>query len=338
MGLTAPTPSLSGWTPIRLGWHGRRPEVDWCLTEGVPFTEPFFTQTIETCLRHPARLLFRRRTGLDEVGAFVAEHPGLSPAGFLFHMSRCGSTLVAQMLAASSRHLVLSEPGPLDQVLRSGTVRPDVSDDERAAWLRWMVGALGQRRDGRQERLFVKLDAWSVLDLALVRRAFPDVPWLFLYRDPVEVLASHAAQLGAHLIPGVLPPERLGMTAADVASAPPVEYQARVLARICEAALGHADDPGGTLVEYGQLPGFVVTDLPVACSTPVDREEQDRMLHVATKHAKNPALAFSDDRDRKQAAASPALRAAAERWLAPLHERLQAARASQEERHAAVRR
>jgi hypothetical protein len=36
------------------------------------------------------------------------------PDGFVFHMSRCGSTLVAQMLAVVPDHVVVSEAEPLD--------------------------------------------------------------------------------------------------------------------------------------------------------------------------------------------------------------------------------
>jgi len=336
MALIPSLPSLSGWTPIRVGWDGPRPTLDWCLTRGIRFADPFFDQTIERCLRHPCRLLFQQRTAMEAAGRFVTDHPGLPLAGLIFHMSRCGSTLMAQMLAQASGNLVLSEAGPIDSVLRSrwDRVGPNPTDDERVTWLRWIVGALGQPRDADQQRVFVKFDAWSVIDLDIVRQAFPAVPWLFLYRDPIEVLMSHAGRRGAHTIPGILPPELLGMSPAEVASTPPVEYQARVLASICRAALERRDDPLGTFVEYGQLPGFVTSELPVICSMAWDPVDSDRMLQAATLDAKNPAIRFVDDRARKRSEASPAVREAAERWLTPLYHRLQDARdAGAQEQH-----
>ncbi|HUR23844.1 MAG TPA: hypothetical protein VMZ73_08235 [Acidimicrobiales bacterium] len=331
MDLTRTAGSYTGWTPIRFDWGGEKATVGWCLTEGISFTDPFFDQTVERCFRDPCRLLFQRESGIEEVGRFVAEHPGLAPAAFVFHMSRCGSTLIAQMLVQAAEHLVLSEPRPIDAVLRTSWARPGATDGDRCSWLRWIVSAMGQPRHARQQRLFVKFDAWSVIDLPIIRRAFPDVPWLFVYRDPLEVLVSQSRRLGAHVIPGVLPPSLLGMTAAEVRSCPPVEYQARVLARICEAALDHRDDPRATFVEYRQLPGFVVSDLPALCSVRFQDADAERMLDVARLDAKNPAVAFEGDGGRKQEMASPPLRAAAERWLAPVYEQLQQARA----RHAA---
>ena len=42
--------------------------------------------------------------------------PALDPK-FIFHLSRCGSTLCARMLGAADGVTVLSEPGPINDVL-----------------------------------------------------------------------------------------------------------------------------------------------------------------------------------------------------------------------------
>ena len=44
----------------------------------------------------------------------AAAEPGIDPTGFIFHLARCGSTLVSQMLAALPEHIVLSE-APADR-------------------------------------------------------------------------------------------------------------------------------------------------------------------------------------------------------------------------------
>lgn len=237
---------LSRWTPIRLTWLAGEPVVDWCHTEGIVFREPFFAETVDRCLRHPFRLLFQHRTDLETLCRAVDDQPGLPPAGFIFHMSRCGSTLLAQTLAAVPAHAVASEPGPLDAVLRAA------QDDRAVRWLRGMVGALGQARYEDQRRFFVKFDAWAVLDLDVLRRAFPGVPWIFLYRDPVEVLVSHARRPGAHVIPGLMKAERFGLDPRM----PRLEYAARALARICEAALARVDDPLATFVDWRGAAGL----------------------------------------------------------------------------------
>src|SRR5579885_3088625 len=92
---------FTGWTPIHITCRLEGAQVDWCHLGDVRFTEPFFEQTIAAALRHPARMLFRRQTPVAALEAFADEPAALPPRGFIFHLSRCGSTLAAQMLAAS---------------------------------------------------------------------------------------------------------------------------------------------------------------------------------------------------------------------------------------------
>src|SRR5947209_13142624 len=120
--------SLNGWIPIGLSGT----TVNWIYLGAFRLTQPFFQDSILEALRHPYRALFQRQTPIAALGDVDA----LSPTGFIFHMSRCGSTLVAQMLASSRRNVVISEASPLDAAIRTGDV--DV--------VRAMVHALGQRR------------------------------------------------------------------------------------------------------------------------------------------------------------------------------------------------
>src|SRR6266542_3419017 len=84
--------------------------------------------------------------------------PGLSPSGFIFHMSRCGSTLISQMLAALPQNIVISEAGPIDSLLRTNFHDPSFADDRRPIWFAWVVSALGQRRSGQEQHFFIKFN------------------------------------------------------------------------------------------------------------------------------------------------------------------------------------
>src|ERR1700683_1144916 len=105
---------LAHWTPVAVSVEDDgRIAVDWGDLRGVRFTEPFFQQTVERWAGgNPAPLV---RTGLDALEACDAA-PALDPK-FIFHLSRCGSTLCARMLGAADGVTVLSEPGPINDVL-----------------------------------------------------------------------------------------------------------------------------------------------------------------------------------------------------------------------------
>jgi hypothetical protein len=99
-------------------------------------------------------------------------------------MSRCGSTLTAQWLAALSDSVVLAEPGPLDTLLQ-GQISEDDTETVRA-----LVSALGQLRRESDRRLYLKTDCWHMVHIDRLLSAFPDTPWLFLYLDPIETPAN----------------------------------------------------------------------------------------------------------------------------------------------------
>jgi len=314
---------LAGWVPIRIYWQDSRAMVDWCYLGAQRFHEPFFDETIETCLRHPFNLLFRHQTPIDVLSELQDAQPGLPPSGFIFHMSRCGSTLIAQMLAALPQNVVISEADPIDAVLRANRHDPRISDGQRVAWLRGLISALGRQRNLEEQDLFIKFDSWSVLDLPLVQRAFPATPWLFVYRDPVEVLVSHMRQRGRQMLPGMLEPAPLGLEPAEIEPALLDEYCAKVLARLCQAAAQHHRPDTGRAINYRELPEAVwslVAEFFGVCYT---AEDVDRMCDVTRFHAKQPRAIFTDDSAAKRQLATDDIRALAERFVRPWYDRLE---------------
>jgi hypothetical protein len=318
-------PHLAGWVPIRVYKQQAQLLVDWCYLGSVRFTDPFFDQTIQHVLRHPFNLLFRHQTPIDALGEWHARQPGLPPTGFIFHMSRCGSTLVSQMLAALPENLVLSEAGPIESVLHADS-QVNVTDNQRLAWLRWMVSALGQPREGNERYCFIKFESWHILDLPFIRRAFPDVPWIFVYREPVEVMVSnlrHSA--GRMLAPGPLEARLLDVDLVAVRHMPREEYLARALGRFCDSALRHHAN-GGMLLNYRQLPDIVWSVLLHYFGTAYAPTAIERLREVPKWDAKNPGVAFADDAAAKRCEASAQVLQTAERWVIPFYERLEAAR------------
>lgn len=108
-----------GWLPIRVWRPQGEWTIDWCRFGTQPLCEPFFCDSVDAALRRPFNLAFRRRSGMDALSNWQARSPGIAPTAFVFHASRCGSTLLAQVLAGFASHIVLSEPPPLDALLRA---------------------------------------------------------------------------------------------------------------------------------------------------------------------------------------------------------------------------
>jgi len=319
-----------GWAPIRIHWSEAGLRVNWAFIGNQRFTDPFFAQTVEKCLRRPAQLLFQRETSLEALIELGQQRPSLPVRGFIFHSSRCGSTLITQMLAAMPENVVISEAAPIDVVLRSHFQDLTISDDQRIRWLRALLNTLGQRRLAEEKSLFVKFDSWHALLLPLIRRAFPDVPWIFVYREPLETLQSHSRQRGGHVIPGVLEPALYGWDAETVNQMSSGEYGARALARIYLAGLESAQAaPNARVINYRQLPGIVWPELTRFWGLDLGASIPEPMARACGRDAKNPSLPFIGRPTAANRGLSDPLFHLARQWMNETYQALEAHRLSE---------
>jgi hypothetical protein len=311
---------------VHVSWSSGEPVVEWRDLRGLRFDDPSFASTVDRAVREPYRLLFGARTPIDELGAVAAIAPTVPPTGFVFHASRCGSTLIANMLGTLDDTIVAAEPPAVDGVLRADLLGR-VDDETRRRWLGWTVSGLGQPRVGGERRFFVKFDAWSTRDIALVRSVYPDVPSIFVYRHPAEIVASHMRMRGAHMVPGMLPAGLFGLDPASLADLPAEDYCAKVLASILAAAGGR--DPGGCLlVHYDQLPAVVSDGILDHFAVDPSDAERARMREAARLDAKNPSLAFDPTEPGRVWPVTPRIRAVADRWAGVPYARLEELRAA----------
>lgn len=308
------------WLPIHVSTGNGRLWIDWAHFGSTPLTAPFFEDSIRRAMARPFNQLFHYRMTLDDFLAGGADEQVLPPSGFIFHMSRCGSTLVSQMLTAPPANQVVSEAAPIDAVIQLLHKLTDLPAEQQRAAMRAIVAAFGRRRSDAARHYVFKFDCWHALALPLLRRAFPTVPWVFLYRDPVEVLVSQRRQPGSQMVPDIVSPSFYGIDGYDGVD----EYHARVLAKICDAAVVGLRTGGGLPINYRALPESVFTKiLPhfgIGCSAP----ERQNMAQATRNDVKSPGSAFAGDSAIKQQEASARVRALAQRHLSDVYRRLEA--------------
>jgi hypothetical protein len=150
------------------------------------------------------------------------------------------------------------------------------------------------------------------------------VPWIFLYRDPVEVLASQLRRRGMHMVPGLIGQDIFGLNGSESSLAPEA-YCAEVLARICDGALREYAPRTALLVNYRQLPAALWTEVLPHFGVPYSNADRAAMADAAHYDAKSPHQPFVNDSAVKQELATDKIRSAAQR-LAGHHARLEALR------------
>ncbi len=317
---------LKGYIPVAVKWHSTQAQIDWAFVSDSQFTESFFDETIIRCMQRPLNLAFRPKTGVAALLASAQSQDCLSPSAFIFHASRCGSTLLAQMFAAVPRNFVLSEAPPLDRILAAKRFNPELSDLNHIEMLRAVVRSLGQRRRPELNRYIIKLDSWHISYFDLIQRAFPGVPWVFLYREPLEILVSNLDHMAGRAIPGStehLPPN---VELLDALTMPLEQYVSLVLAHIFREALAQQNSPLGLFVNYQDLPFLALPKILAHFGIDSSAEELAQMQQQAQFHAKQPREKFSPDSARKQREASEAARHFSEMMLKPLYQQMETIR------------
>ena len=141
----------------------------------------------------------------------------------------------------------------------------------------------------------MKFDLLYVLFLPLIRRAFPAVPWVFLYQGTsAGTWHRILRQRGVQTVPGLLDARMFGVEPAASVTMPGPEYCARVLGTICQAA---EREMSGTLVNYSQLPQALFDTILPHFGIPVRPDARRAMQDAARRSSKHPAIAFSAEAD-----------------------------------------
>lgn len=310
--------------PVALSDGGRK--VVWRDVGRCPFTHSLFRWSLDEWDPEHARrpsietdlsLLARPDFALDTV----------APSVFIFHMSRCGSSVLARVLARSPSVLVMSEVPGVNQLLRAlfgeGLERRS-PDAGRLRILRNFIGALARKRELPSRYFAVKFSSWNALLLPAFRAAFPEVPCLFLHRDPAEVIVS-LLHRPAGFVSDQGSVRSRGLTGLDSESLDAldrVDYIAACLQPLMRAA---SSSPGIDLLAYRDLTKDALPRLLDHLGIACDAREIPEMIEQFDFYAKafERDVPFGGDTEAKQGAITPEIRRAAAR-LAEDHAALEA--------------
>lgn len=170
--------------------------------------------------------------------------------GKIFHVSRCGSTLLATNLHSTASFLVLGEPEFCHDLYgqNSTLVGERLSMVARMCILQWQCYAASLGR-----RLVIKYSSQLARRLPEIRRDFPAAPFVHLCREPVAVLESLVRKFPRHLLARIE-----NSTGSDVSKASSSESErAEAAAHSYLSIIGKLaprSDELNFLLDYEELP------------------------------------------------------------------------------------
>lgn len=301
------------WLPYR--YHAKTRSIYWCLPAGHA-TEPFQDETI---FRYRQTVLLNQfitpKTSLASLDIQAQAVQSITPAGFIFHLSRCGSTLISGCLSELDTSCVFSESPVLTEVL----LDPMLTEATRQQHLQQLVNLQASAFPARPN-VVIKWNAWDIFRWDLIRAIYPQVPVIFLVRNPVEILASHQRSAGRHMSGDpTLADVHLVFNKNQEKSVSLLDFRINVLEGLLTKMQSIGADDSVFRVDYRQLDLDKLTDICTYFHIPSAQQEINRMQSRLGFHSKSPMLRFNEDTTEKQKLFSSIHMAKIEQALLPLY-------------------
>jgi hypothetical protein len=296
------------------------------------FDDPFFHHTVKRAAGRESVVL---PLGSTPPGP---AQPQMAPSAFIFHVSRCGSTLLCNILRALNDTHVVAEPQPVTSLLTPyfEDVWPYAADEweqKRDQLLLQMMQRLGQPPKapvGSASRYIVKFTSYSAARMTVIRALWPQVPIVFLVREPEAVIASNLdrSPVWMKLFQNPRQARNVFGWTDDIRAATREEFAARAYGQLCQSATLHKGQPS-LVMDYRELvSGGWNRIFEFLGFGALDENEKLRIEEATKIYSKDVSgeVRFAADDNAKLDRITPEIREAADKWARPqLQQLLQSA-------------
>lgn len=287
------------WLPYR--YHAKTRSIHWCVPAGHA-TEPFQDETIS---RYRQTILLNQfitpKTSLSSLDIQAQVVQSITPAGFIFHLSRCGSTLISGCLSELDASCVFSESPVLTEILLDQTLGESTQQQHLQQLIDLQSSVFPSR-----PHVAIKWNAWDIFRWDLIRAVYPQVPCIFLVRNPVEILASHQRSAGRHMSGDpTLADVHLVFNKNQVTPVSLLDFRIDVLKELLAEMQLIGAGSFVCRVDYRQLDLDKLSEICTYFRIPFTSEEVGRIKSRLGFHSKSPTLCFNEDGAEKQKLFSP---------------------------------
>jgi hypothetical protein len=202
-----------------------------------------------------------------------------------------------------------------------------------SALLRAVVSSFGQRLTGGEHHLIVKYSCCSTSQLAHLAQIWPDVPWVFVYRDPLETIVSNLKTMPAWLL------DEDRRVLASIIDEPVSAIESMDATELCArtvgsfyATAGQLANHDSMLLNYEQLSSTTLLNVLRFFGIRPSTAEVDEIAAGARSYSKDTSgRLFENDTLAKRSQASKHVHEMAATWSYPQYEALEAKRVRLEE-------
>ena len=302
--------NLAGvWLPYR--YQPKRQLINWLIPIGHA-TEPFQDEYISRCRQHLINQIIQPCTSLEFVLQKTENSIDIEPTGFIFHLSRCGSTLISGCLSELVSTCVFSESPLLTELLLDNNLSLAQQKLLIRAFNNLQAAAFPNR-----PKLIIKWNAWDIFRWEMIHELYPNVPAILLVRDPVEILASHQRSAGRHMAGDISLADIHPVFARTNVEETLLARRSRVLGALLNEMKSVKPSSAILRLDYKNLDVMTIGKICQHFGLQADPEKFTQRLKF---HSKTPQVTFSNDVQVKQAIFSHIEKTSIQKSLSPLYE------------------
>jgi hypothetical protein len=169
----------------------KKKEIIWSDLGEYHFYEGFFNKSLAVYFNINKNKIITYSTDLEILLDNTLIMPFIYPSGFIFHLGRSGSTLLSKILARNRNHLMISEAAPLNQFwLIFGRIKDFDKNENLKTIYKNLLLAILRRRLLSHTYSFIKFTSYNIHFFDFINSIFPDVPSIYLYKKPNDVISS----------------------------------------------------------------------------------------------------------------------------------------------------
>jgi hypothetical protein len=253
--------------------------------------------------------------------------PPVVPAGIIFNMSRCGSTLLVNALRTADGVVGLSEAGPIEEVMGAAASGSNFWKRRATVLLTAVTSVFSHYQGAPAKKVIIKCATGTIATLTAVREVWPTVPCVVLIRNPIEVLMSNlqkpprwlASAYDDNRVEGLF--GGLLGTPSAAAMASRADLCGWGIGRYCAEALSVMDD-ACRVVDYSDLNPETTIKIASFFGLTFSPAGLQCLRDAFLMDAKNTRRAFASDVESKRRDASGHIRKAADCWVSAAYHQL----------------
>lgn len=260
--------------PREISYRYKNTMIIWQEYLADRFLKPFFNEEKKS--------KNKRYLSWQELEEIADGSVSIEPTGFIFHSSRCDSSMLTDALSCIEKNIVIKEAKFIQDVLTLN-YKEDISKEDIKKRLKIAIEIFTRKRFDVEENFFIKFNSWEISYIDIIKELYPNTPILILYASPKKILLSHQKNLGVQMVPRYLEGKVFDSIPSEVGFS---DYPLAVLENIFEEILFKKDEQNIMFINHEDIKKLFFMQIAPFFKLTLDEKEKRIIIDSFTSYLK----------------------------------------------------